>query len=59
MKKLQESNNSGAGFDNIYESNIQWLKELQTVYRDADVRITQDNVSNLILYSVTCYVTHH
>jgi len=59
MIKIQESKKSGDGVDNIYESNVQWLKELQTVYRDADVRITLDNVSNLIPYSVKCYVTHH
>jgi selenocysteine-specific translation elongation factor len=49
MKKIQESKKSGAGVDNIYESIIQWLKELQLVYRDADVRKTLDNVSNFIL----------
>jgi hypothetical protein len=59
MKKIQESKKSGAGVDNIYESSMQWLKELQPVYRDADVRKTLDNVSNFILYSVTCYVTYH
>jgi hypothetical protein len=40
MKKIQKSKKSGAGVDNIYESNIQWLKELQPVYRDIDVRKT-------------------
>jgi hypothetical protein len=59
MKKIQESKKSGAGVDNIYKSNIQWLKELQPVYRDADVRKTLDNISNFICYSVTCYVTYH
>jgi hypothetical protein len=49
MKKVQESKKSGAGVDNVYESNIQWLKELQPGYRDADVRKTLDNASNFIL----------
>jgi hypothetical protein len=59
MKNIKESKKSGAGVDNIYESNMQWLNELQPVYRDADVRKTLDNVSNFIFYSVTCYVTYH
>jgi hypothetical protein len=38
VQKIQESKKCGVGVDNIYESNMQWLKELQPVYRDADVR---------------------
>jgi hypothetical protein len=59
MKKIQESKKSSAGVENIYESSIQWLKELQPVYRNADVRKTLDNVSNFIFCSVTCHVTYH
>jgi hypothetical protein len=50
MKKIQESKKSGAGVDNIYESNIQWLKELQTVYRDADS--CPDSLKRVDAYSV-------
>ena len=53
LKKIEESKKSGAGVDNIYESNIQWLKELEPVYKNADTRKTLDNVSNFIFYSVT------
>jgi formamidopyrimidine-DNA glycosylase len=57
MKKIRKSKNFGAGVGNIYESNIQWMKELQPVYRDTHRKKTLDNVINFIIYSVTCYVT--
>ncbi|CAI6359235.1 unnamed protein product [Macrosiphum euphorbiae] len=43
IKKIKESKKSGSGVDTCYVSNIQWLKELEPIYKDADSRTTFDN----------------
>lgn len=40
MKKIKESKKSGSGVDSICVSNIQWLKKLEPIYKDADSKTT-------------------
>lgn len=50
IKKIKESKKSGSGVDTCYVSNIQWLKELEPIYKDADSRTSFDNVSNTFIF---------
>ncbi|KOB67403.1 Uncharacterized protein OBRU01_19870 [Operophtera brumata] len=47
LKKIENSKKSGAGLNNVYVSNIKWLKEMEEVFMNDLKRKTYENQSDL------------
>ncbi|KAK9875252.1 hypothetical protein WA026_007645 [Henosepilachna vigintioctopunctata] len=44
LKKIDDSKKSGAGLDNVYVSNIKWLKEMEDIFMNDVKRKTYESI---------------
>ncbi|XP_045778438.1 uncharacterized protein LOC123876274 [Maniola jurtina] len=47
LKKIEDSKKSGAGINNLYVSNIKWLKEMEEVFMNDLKRKTYENIQSV------------